>query len=177
LPRPAAAQGAAWLARPPPRALVLALPKELLDEERRGDRGAAGGPAAPAPPAEDAAARDEEARLFQALVALRKARPVLPGSGVGLLRGAARCVQAPARAARVLPGRALLLPALPQMQAPSVGLSGIRTAHCGVGKWRRACRGCQGNSGRDRAGARGGGGRRHGADACGRRRAAVGAGT
>ncbi len=82
-PCPAATQGAAWLAAPPPRALVLALPKELLDEERRGDRGAAGGPAAPAPPAEDAAARDEEARLFQALVALRKARPAQPSSSAG----------------------------------------------------------------------------------------------
>ncbi len=120
-PRPAAAQGAAWLAAPPPRALVLALPKELLDEERRGDRGAAGGPAAPAPPAEDAAARDEEARLFQALVALRKARPARPGSGVRGLHGAARCARAPAHAAQALLGHALLLPALPQGQAPGVG--------------------------------------------------------
>ena len=69
-----ACQGAAFLARPAPRELVLPLPKELVAEERRGELGAAGAPATPAPPADDAAAREEEARLFQTLVALRRVR-------------------------------------------------------------------------------------------------------
>ena len=69
-----AGQGVAFLAHPAPRQLIMALPKELVAEERRGERASTAGPATPAPPAEDAAARDEEARLFQALVALRRVR-------------------------------------------------------------------------------------------------------
>ena len=72
-----ARQGAAFLARPAPRELVLPLPKELVAEERRGEHGAAAAPGTPALPADDAAAREEEAQLFQALVALRKVQRLM----------------------------------------------------------------------------------------------------
>ncbi|KAK9836017.1 hypothetical protein WJX81_006493 [Elliptochloris bilobata] len=74
-------EGAAFLARPALRELMLSLPKELVAEERRGERGAAAAPDTPAAPAEDAATREEEARLFQTLVALRRDLAAAAGSG------------------------------------------------------------------------------------------------